>query len=162
MKKNQKTLLIVGIVIAVILIILFVFFGFFYVSKKKTKTGWVKRPNYILVKGIRDSKREAAKEQCHDEGGRWSCAEDCAAIACDFGFEDIGKACTNSDQCQGTCMIDKETVEAEYREWDYKNQRKYDCLGDCIGECSKEEKNLDDSKEIFIIEDTTIEYQEKD
>ncbi len=43
--------------------------------------------------------------QCEAEGGTWAPYGMMATMICYPHYDDAGKACTNSTQCQGTCEV---------------------------------------------------------
>ncbi|HCW32520.1 MAG: hypothetical protein UT55_C0009G0004 [Candidatus Peregrinibacteria bacterium GW2011_GWE2_39_6] len=76
-----------------------------------TETGW----DCVLTeeKGTSysqfEDKNEEFKKACENLSGHWICYGKCAPFAshyCDLVYQDAGKSCENSNQCQGFCTIE--------------------------------------------------------
>jgi len=61
--------------------------------------------------------KEILERTCEEQGGTLKCYGFCEPYYehyCDFPFNDAGKECINSDQCEGKCVIGNNYVERNY------------------------------------------------
>ena len=91
--------------------------------------------NLNLTSNQTKNKFSELEKACVDKGGRWRCYGFCINSYprfCYFPLEDSGKTCTNSEQCQGKCIIVDNS-----------------CKDNCIGKCSDYvENSCDDYIEV--------------
>jgi len=126
---------VIGIVFAIALVaVIYIYWP----NCAETKTGWVCSFNSQTTADIYEQK-------CENSGGRWECPGYCFANYqhyCDFPFDDVGKECTNSDQCDGSCIMNYTEVTQNYQNSKiyFTNETYYskiNCTGICKGTCTK-------------------------
>jgi len=92
---------------------------------------------------------EEFKDYCLGQGGSWICYGFCMPEYerfCDFPFEDQGKECSNSSECQGGCKAYVEGEESmDIASNNYSKLIQKDCSdGECKGQCSPYPKRFCD------------------
>lgn len=85
-------------------------------------------------------------ELCKSQNGSWRTFGMGGPIElrfyCDFPYEDAGKPCNNSKQCEGECNMDyfyvmsKYPVEARSENYSYEEGHHFNCTDNCTGYCS--------------------------
>ena len=132
---NKKILIIITGTIGIILVTSILVFAKGQYSMdtttcKNTETGW-------QCEFGDEKATQKYENQCKDEGGRWKCFGLCLPQYihyCDFPFSDAGQECSDSKQCNGTCITTKEYVETNYP-----NRKEFEditCSGTCKGTCT--------------------------
>lgn len=67
--------------------------------------GYMTHRNQGLVPAMPTSPALSNEEKCASEGGRWEVSGLLGEFWCIHTFPDGGKACENSDECEGDCVI---------------------------------------------------------
>jgi hypothetical protein len=60
----------------------------------------------VMQQAVEKPTPAATQEACLGQGGAWAPICRLQRPACVLTFKDAGKACTDSDQCQGNCYAD--------------------------------------------------------
>jgi hypothetical protein len=130
----DKKRIVKWIALAMIVVIAGIFILINYVLSdcKNSEAGWECRFKIPFIDRV-------YREKCNIQGGLWKCYGMCGFTYtrfCDLPLNDAGKECTNSEQCEGSCVVEQATIEKQYP--DQKYAWEINCTTSCpVGRYSK-------------------------
>ena len=77
---------------------------------------------------------------CERKGGEWVRGGASGIPACNFRTTDAGKECSDSDDCQGACLLKRELTPEEQKA--FRNRKRISDIIPVKGECSSNTFNI--------------------
>lgn len=118
-EKNDKKISKKGVIFSVVVLFLFFLFKLFVVPDmpdycQEIENGWSCNLKDRNNKNTFDKEVLKIKKVCKNKGGIPDCNGPCDKIYCFMPFDDAGKECTNSSQCKGSCIGNRNKIINKY------------------------------------------------